>query len=234
MPPRALPSCKRVFLLLFFAISLPAFAQDDADPARKSPSLTLPASSFPTAVLHSVYYLELKASGGLPPLKWKVVKGALPPGLDLEPTGAITGQPEQLGDFTFTVEVSDSSQPPQTQEHEFTIHVAAALSLQWKQPPTLNGDTISGAVELTNSTSDNFDMTVIVVAVNEYGKAFALGYQHFTLNRETTDLRVDFGSNVPAGNYIVHADAVAEVPQRDAIFRARLQTADPLNVPLIE
>jgi len=106
------------------------------------------------------------------------------------------------------------------------------MSVVWKTPPEVQADKISGAVQVSNATSDDFDFTLIVVAVNEYGKAFALGYQHFTLNRETTGLDVDFASNVPAGQYVVHVDAVAEVPLRDAIFRARLQTPDALAVPL--
>ncbi len=230
-----MPLSRCILAVLLLALATIAAAQkDEGSPPQKSPLTVLPATP-PPAVQHAAYYFEIKIRGGTPPLKFNVVKGALPPGLELDPeTGVLAGQPVEAGDFDFTVEVSDSSQPPQRVERGFTVHSATALALQWVTPPHVTADTISGAVELTNATRDDFDLTLIVVAVNGFGKAFALGYQHFTLNHETNNMHVDFSSNVPAGDYIVHVDAVAEVAKRDAIFRARLQTPAPLNVPLIE
>lgn len=226
---------RRILAGLLVALATIAVAQnEEAGPPQKSPLTVLPATP-PPAVQHAAYYFEIRARGGTPPLKFKIVKGGLPPGLELDAeTGVIAGQPIETGDFEFTVEVSDSSQPPERVQQEFTVHSATALALEWVTPPRVTADTISGAVELTNGTRDDFDLTLIVVAVNGFGKAFALGYQHFTLNGETKNMRIDFSSNVPAGDYIVHVDAVAEVAKRDAIFRARLQTQEPLNVPLIE
>ena len=225
-------SRKIMLLLAVGAMALPLPAQDTGTVAAPKPApLTIVAPSRPGAVLHASYYFQLRAIGGVPSLQWKIARGTLPAGLELDDeTGEITGQPTQTGDFTIVVEVSDSAKPPQTAEHQFTITVAPALSLRWKTPPTLNARSIEGSVEVANATSDDFDMTVIIVAVNEYGKAFALGYQHFTLNRETTGLQIDFGTALPLGTYVVHADAVAEVPLRDAIFRARLQTPNALTV----
>ncbi len=230
-----MPLSRRILAVFWVALATSAMAQTgETAPPQKSPLIVLPATP-PPAVQHAAYYFEIRTRGGTPPLKFKVVKGTLPPGLELDPEiGVITGQPGEAGNFDFTVEVSDSSQPPQRAEQEFTVHSATALAVEWVTPPRVTGDTISGAVELTNGTRDDFDLTLIVVAVNGLGKAFALGYQHFTLSRETNNMRIDFSSNVPAGAYIVHVDAVAEVAKRDAIFRARLQTPAPLNVPLIE
>lgn len=224
---------RKVALVLIIGVTLIAWAQDDAnaDAPEKPAPLTIATTELPHAVLHSSYYIQLKAAGGVPPLKWSMVRGTLPPGLDLDQeSGEITGQPAEPGDFTFVVEVSDAAKSPQTAQHEFSITVAPALTVRWKTPPEVNGRAIEGSVEVSNATSDDFDLTAIVVAVNEYGKAFALGYQHFTLNRETTGLQIDFGSTLPTGSYVVHVDAVAEVPKRDAIFRARLQTPSALAV----
>jgi|SRR5579884_167722 len=231
MPDFARSFTKASLLIAVVAVTLGLFGQDDATTPRKPAPLTIINAEIPHAVLHASYYLQLKATGGLPPMKWRIVRGALPTGLELDAeSGEITGQPTEPGDYRIAVEASDSEKPPQTAEREFTIGVAPALTVRWKTPPSVNGRTIEGSVEVANATADDFDMTVIVVAVNEYGKAFALGYQHFTLNRETTGLQIDFGTTLPTGSYVVHVDAVAEVPRRDAIFRARLETPSALAV----
>lgn len=232
MPAPALRSSSKIIVLLaVIAAALCALAQEDETAPPKPAPLAIVTAELPHAVLHAAYYVRLKANGGTPPLKWTIARGTLPAGVELdEETGEITGQPTQPGDFAVTVEVSDSSNPPQTAQREFSIGVAPALTVRWKTLPSVNGRAIEGSVEVANATSDDFDMTVIIVAVNEYGKAFALGYQHFTLNRETTGLQIDFGSTLPTGSYIVHVDAVAEVPQRNAIFRARQETPNPLIV----
>jgi len=108
----------------------------------------------------------------------------------------------------------------------------APLLIEWKSFPRLQGDQILGSVNVSNGTRDMFDLTVVILAVNEYGKAFALGYQHFDLQPETTDVEIPFGqaTNLPVGTYVVHADAVAEVAAKGLIFRGRQQTSTPLQV----
>ena len=71
--------------------------------------------------------------------------------------------------------------------------------------------------------------TVIVMAVNQIGRATALGYQEFTL-RSGGEQVIPFGSSPGPESYIVHADAVAEVPSTNSIYRARKQTTDPLVI----
>ncbi|PYX97503.1 MAG: hypothetical protein DMG71_02905, partial [Acidobacteria bacterium] len=110
------------------------------------------------------------------------------------------------------------------------ISVVAPLVLEWSRFPRVQDNRIEGAVKVSNGTKDDFDLTVIVVAVNEIGKAFVLGYQHPELKTGTTDFEIPFGSTLPQGAYVVHADAVAEVPARNAIYRQRRQTPSPLQV----
>jgi len=85
-------------------------------------------------------------------------------------------------------------------------------------------------VTVTDGTNTDFDLTVIVVAVNEIGKAFALRYEHLDLKANAAPSEIDFSSSVPRGAYVVHVDAVAEVPSKNAIYRQRLQTASALQV----
>jgi len=71
---------------------------------------------------------------------------------------------------------------------------------------------------------------VIVVAVNEIGKAFALGYQHFDLLPKTKEQEIPFESQLPGGRYTVRVDAVGEVSAKNRIYRAARQ-AGPFQVP---
>jgi hypothetical protein len=76
-------------------------------------------------VMGTAYSSGLSATGGTPGYTWSVVSGSLPGGLTLAAgTGAISGTPSASGTFSFTVQVSDSSNPVQTQTAAVSITVA--------------------------------------------------------------------------------------------------------------
>jgi uncharacterized repeat protein (TIGR03803 family) len=52
------------------------------------------------------------ASGGSPPLSWKVTSGSPPPGLTVGTDGSVSGTPLTTGTFSFSVTATDSAQPP--------------------------------------------------------------------------------------------------------------------------
>ena len=126
--------------------------------------------------------------------------------------------------------LSDTAAPPAQVKRVFVIKIIAALTVEWKQPPSVKGEGISGEIAVTNHTGQAVDLTVIVLAVNEVGKAFALGYQHFLVKPETVSPIIPFGSSLPYGKYVVHADAVGELESANRIYRARLQTPETLVV----
>ena len=191
-------------------------------------SLTIVTDRLPEPVARHPYHFQLVAQGGRPPYAWAIVEGELPPGLRLDPNaGTITGVPKGKATARFTVRVTDSSQPPLSATREVAITSAAALEMEWQREPVLENDGIYGEVKVGNPSKDSYDLTFIIVAVNQIGKAFALGYQHFTLLPQATQ-NIAFGSVLPLGSYMVHADAVGEVPAKDVIRRARLQTPEPL------
>ncbi|HEX8797831.1 MAG TPA: hypothetical protein VF772_04420, partial [Terriglobales bacterium] len=88
---------------------------------------------------------------------------------------------------------------------------------------------LEGSVIVNNFTGQDFSLTVIVMAVNDIGRATALGYQEFTLPSGGEQV-IPFGSSPGPGSYVVHADAVAEVASTNSIYRARKQTTDPLAI----
>src|SRR5262245_22933361 len=99
-------------------------------PARLEPALTGAEDVFalPEAKVGAPYEYQIQTEGGLAPLVWRVTQGELPPGVRLEATGRLVGAPTQprREAYRFDVEVSDSSQPPQTFSQTFSLMVKAA------------------------------------------------------------------------------------------------------------
>ena len=192
--------------------------------------LTIATSSLPDATVGTETLIGIRVSGGTQPLAWKVSSGKLPPGLKLNPAkGTISGTPTAPGTYNFELTVTDSSIPAIEIQREFRLVVTAALSIDWKQPPAVHGQRLEGSVIVNNFTGQDFSLTVIVMTVNDIGRATALGYQEFTL-RSGGEQVIPFGSSPGPGSYVVHADAVAEVASTNSIYRARKQTSSPLLI----
>src|SRR5215469_15612813 len=198
--------------------------QGDSDLAIESDT------QLPETYPHAAYEFRFRALGGVPPLHWRLEKGLLPPGLKLEDDGLLEGSPDRTGDFQFTVSVTDSGQPQQSVEKVFLLRVRSAMVLNWKSLAHVNGSRIEGSTEISNTTADDIDLTFIVLAVPENGRAVAIGYQHFVLKRGILAQELPFGETLPRGGYVVHVDAVGEVPTRNVIYRERLQTPSMLQV----
>jgi len=216
-----------VLLLLLLGMSSVLAAQQGG--AVGEP-LSIPTTSLPKAYLRTPYHVQVEAKGGILPLKWTISKGALPPGLTLTDDGLLTGAPTEVGEYRFTVTVSDGGKPGQQRNQELMLQVVAPLLVEWSRYPKITGQRVEGAIKVSNRTGLDFDFTVIMLAVNEIGRATAVGYQHFTLKKDTADFDIPFGENLPRGTYDLNVDAVAEVPATNTIYRARLVPREKLVV----
>ena len=124
----------------------------------------------------------MSAQGGVAPYHWSHIEGHLPPGLKLHAhNGVISGLPTTPGEYHFTLAVTDSNVPHDQAQRELTILVIDGLTIDWKQPPHVQGNTLSGSAVVSNQTGHALDITVVVVGVNSIGRATTLGYQHFML-----------------------------------------------------
>ena len=215
---------------------IPAGAQAQNPPAQANPAepsqLVIDTVSLPITYPHATYSVSLQQHGGVPPFHWRIEKGELPRGMQLEDDGTLHGRPGRGGEYRFTISLTDSGKPPQAVQREYVLNVVEALSMTWKTPAHALGNRIEGSVQVSNTTGDDFDFTFIVLAVNENGRATAIGYQHFPLKKETTDFELAFGDTVPRGAYVVHVDSVGEVPEKNEIHRVHLQTPAPLQVAI--
>jgi hypothetical protein len=201
-----------------------------AAPVQAAPEIVIQTdSNLPDTYPHAQYQLRLNAQSKGGTLHWKLEKGALPPGLKLEDDGLIHGQPERNGEFQFTLSVWEGNRRSEAVQKAFTLRVHSALMLNWKNYAQVNGSRIEGSAEVTNTTSDNIDLTFYVLAIPPSGRAVAIGYQHFVLYRGSRR-ELPFGESLPHDGYIVHVDAVGEVAAKKLIYREYLETPAQLQV----
>lgn len=192
--------------------------------------LYIKKTELPEAFYNKPYHFRLQVEGGIYPFRWRLDQGSLPAGMHFDRDGVLQGTPGQPGEFHFTVAVMDSSQPPFERKQVFTLIVRAPLFAQWNRYPLVSGRRIDGSVKVSNNTGSDFDLTFVVLAVNEIGRATAIGYQHFTLKKGTLEMELPFGDELPHGSYQVNADVVGEVPAANAIYRTHLVTSKNLEV----
>jgi hypothetical protein len=211
-------------------ILLMASSKCKGQQAVDNATLSLPPAALPKASPKHPYRYQFQEHGGTGSLRYTLAKGILPAGMKLGADGVLSGRPAVLGDYKITVNVRDNSQPPQIATREFVLHVVTPLLMKWSKYVQINGNRADGTVTVSNSTEDDFDFTFIVLAVNEYGRATAIGYQHFSLKSGADEFEIPFGETLPKGSYMVHVDGVAEVAEKDKIYRARLQSNERLEV----
>src|ERR1700675_2589253 len=162
----------------------------------QAPPLAVVDEPLPAIVAGVEFHVLLHATGGAPPYVWSVASGDLPEGVTLSPEGLLAGRPTKPGTFTFTLKVEDSGHPAHTINKEVRALVAASMLLEWLQPPKVHDNRIDGAVQVSNGSADTFDLTVIIVAVADNGRATAIGYEHFPLKAGATSVKIPFGNKI--------------------------------------
>jgi hypothetical protein len=152
---------------------------------------SLPAALRPMA-LGVPYTEKIAASGGEAPYRYAVTGGALPPGVALAGTGDFSGAPAAMGEFSFTVTVTDAGNRTGSRTYDVTVACptintgpsslpAATLGQPYNQPITATGGssphgfavtggslpaglTLSGAGVVTGTATEpgEFNFTVTV------------------------------------------------------------------------
>ena len=104
--------------------------------ATQSESVTVAAAPtiggplLPGSAVGTPFSAGMTASGGTGTLTWSLAEGSLPPGFTLDPTtGVISGTPDVIGTWNFTLEVTDQVGGTATQDaHIDTVPTLAIVS----------------------------------------------------------------------------------------------------------
>jgi hypothetical protein len=113
--------------------------------------LNITTTSLPDGIVGISYDQALTATGGHGDYTWSLV-GSLPDGLILSSGGVINGgAPTNSGAFNFTVEVTDTSNPPQTAQQPLSINVIPPHEVSMPNTPSGPTTGISG-ITYTYST----------------------------------------------------------------------------------
>lgn len=94
--------------------------------------LTITTAALPSAAIGVPYSQTLAVAGGAAPYVWSLQAGSMPPGLSLAPNGVLSGTPSLLGQFSFTVRVSDAASL--TADKTFQINVNPAVTILSASP----------------------------------------------------------------------------------------------------
>ena len=89
--------------------------------AQAAPMSIVTLSPLPTGTPGAAYSQTLAATGGLPPYAWSLVSGALPSGLTLSTSGALTGAPSMGGIYNFIIAVTDSASAVASVTYSLTV-----------------------------------------------------------------------------------------------------------------
>ena len=118
----------------------PAVQVTIAAPNTAAP-LTLSIASLPQGVVGTPYTGAFSVTGGTSPYIWTIDSGQLPPGLSLAAnTGAISGVPTSVGNYTFDIKVIDSGSSVQSATTTVSLPVVAASATP--TPLTINSSSL--------------------------------------------------------------------------------------------
>jgi Putative Ig domain len=92
----------------------------------QAPSVNITTSSLPSATSGTAYSDALAATGGKAPYTWTVTFGSLPSGISLQSSGTVSGTSTQIGTFSLTFEVTDSSSPRETASKALNLTVSSS------------------------------------------------------------------------------------------------------------
>ncbi len=126
----------------------------------KEPNLYITTKELPTGQQNAEYSAQIEVAFGTAPFQWRLV-GELPPGLNLSESGLISGVPEIIGTFTFTIKVYDSSDPVNSASRELSITIDPL-------PLKIKAGIFSYDLSKINQALSGYSLSILMPAIGNY------------------------------------------------------------------
>lgn len=113
-----------------------------------------PTGTLPGATAGTAYSAALNPNGGRSPYSWTLASGTLPNGLTLNTSGTLSGTPNALGTFTFTLKYTDAAgvTSPASANQSITVGAASAIANLSTAPTVHPGRPVSGSLTTSMTT----------------------------------------------------------------------------------
>jgi hypothetical protein len=188
-------------------------------------------STLPSSTVGQVYTYQILASGGQPPVSYNLVSGSLPPGLNLGPTGLISGTPITQGNYSFTLEARDScSIGAQSTQKTFSIQIQVP-------PVTISVIPSSFTVPRGQSSSKNISYqftasSPLNTTLTSSGGSFIAGGETVEVNTIPLTVPILNGSGRVSEMIIIPVAVIERAIQRGANRFAYIRTFTGPNINL--
>ncbi|MCM2474840.1 tandem-95 repeat protein [Rhizobium sp. CG5] len=136
-----------------------------------APTLSIAPSSLPDGTAGTTYSQTLSATSGTSPYSYAVTSGALPDGLSLSSSGAISGTPTSAGSESLTVTATDAYGATGSQAYTLAIAIAAPVASNSNATVAANSSSNTIALSLSGGTT----ASVTVASAPSHGTATASG-----------------------------------------------------------
>lgn len=174
----------------------------DGDGGGSSGPLSITTTAVDDGVIDTDYSDTIASTGGRGTKTFTISSGALPAGLSMSASGAITGLPTgPAGNVSFTVQVTDSANTPATDTQALSIDIVEPLMITTAAlADTSVGDAYAASVVATGGTAP-YTFTIstgnppagIVLAAN----GSLMGAVSNNANTESFEVRVEDSSTPP-------------------------------------
>jgi hypothetical protein len=88
-------------------------------------ALAIVTASLPDGEVGVAYAASVAATGGTAPYAFSISAGALPPGLQLQPDGSVSGTPTAAGTYGITMQATDAGSPAQVASRTYSIAIVS-------------------------------------------------------------------------------------------------------------
>ena len=88
-----------------------------------------PPAGLPDGYFKQVYSITLQSSFGTPPYSYALLSGGLPPGVNMNGAGVVSGKPVDTGAYEFQVQVTDSGKPKLRRNVAYRMNVGIGIDM---------------------------------------------------------------------------------------------------------